>query len=429
MTFLPAPLLPVILASLLLALLVVAWVLWPLRGPGPDRGLEARQLGSRVYRERLQELNADLSTGRVDADTYATLKLELDRALLADSEAGGAEAVPPRRVRGVAIAVAVLVPVLSLAAWLGHFLDPAVAPDLDSQARVAPALDKLLAGEMPDAGDRPHALPEFIRGLQRRVQQDPHNAEAWALLGMGFMQARELDVAMTALARAHELNPEDDQVAMTYVQAAVMRQQGGIDPLARRMLERILQRQPDHQGGLLMLGLASLRGGEAAQARDVLAHLQQLRATLPAAAGDAEADARIAALLAEADHALATAGTVPAAVATAGRYEIEVTVAPALARVIPADATVFIFARAPQGPPMPVAAIRRPAAQFPLLVVMTDADSLQPERLLSAEDKLVLQAKVSRSGDATSADWEAVAVPVQRGGTGPVRLRISEASR
>ncbi|PQA34315.1 hypothetical protein, partial [Amnimonas aquatica] len=127
--------------------------------------------------------------------------------------------------------------------------------------------------------------------------------------------------------------------------------------------------------------------------------------------------------------ALATAGTVPAAVATAGRYEIEVTVAPALARVIPADATVFIFARAPQGPPMPVAAIRRPAAQFPLRVVMTDADSLQPERPLSGEDKLVLQAKVSRSGDATSADWEAVAVPVQRGGTGPVRLRISEASR
>ena len=82
-----AVLLPMLLVALLLTLLVVFALIWPLRGRAVATGQSVRQLSAQVYRERLDELNADLSTGRLDAETYAALKLELDRGVLADTTA------------------------------------------------------------------------------------------------------------------------------------------------------------------------------------------------------------------------------------------------------------------------------------------------------------------------------------------------------
>lgn len=413
-------LLPVLLAGLLLTLLTAFWLLWPLRGRDADSDAPARALGTRVYRERLQEINADLMSSRIDADSYAVLKIELDRTLLADSAIAAETGRAQRPVRGLALAVLVLLPVAAFALYLGLFLNPRVATDLDNQIALAPVIDQVLAGQEPAADSAGHSLQDFMRALQRRVQQDPDNADAWMTLGIGYLQARDMGPAKIALARAAELRPDDIQVVMTYVQATIMGQQGPMDPMARALLGRILKAEPDHQGALLMLGLGSLRADDQATAREVLGHLQALRAA-GAGDGDTAADRQIASLLLEAGD--------PAAVAAAGvAFPIEVTVAPALARKIPAEATLFIFARNPDGPPMPVAVIRRPVGQFPLRVMLTDADSLQPDRLLSQQKALILQARISRSGNATPSpgDWEAVAVPVTPESRTLVRLRISE---
>lgn len=415
-------LLPVLLTCLLLAVLTAFWLLWPLRGKRLDAGQSSRVLTARVYRERLQELNADHMASRIDVDTYAALKLELDRGLLADSEGAAATTTAPARpVRWLALAVMILLPLLSFGLYLGYFLNPGLARDLENQASLNETLDLVLAGQPPAAGSERHSLQDFMRALQRRVQQEPHNAEAWMTLGVGFMQAQDMGPAKVALARAAELRPDDIQIVMTYAQASIMSQQGAMEPAVRALLGRILRDQPNHQGALLMLGVGSLRAGDRATALSVLTQLQALRAAAPGTEpGDSEADQRIAQLLAEAGSEVVAA--------TGMRVEIEVAITPELARVIPPDATLFVFARALQGPPMPVAAIRRPVGQFPLRVTMTDADSLSPERLLSQQQDLVLQARISSTGGATpaSGDWEAVAVPVGKGSQGLVRLRISQ---
>ena len=416
MTLLQHPLLPMALAALLLTLLVTFWLLWPLRGrAAADAGAVA--LRTRVYRERLQELNADLMVGRTDTETYASLKLELDRNLLADQQeaAKAGRALP---LRPLALALLLGLPLLAGGLYATRFLDPAVAPELRNSQALSETVTRVLAGQPPTTEGQRHSLQDFVRALQRRVQAEPDNADAWLTLGLGFLQARDMDPAKVALARAAELRPNDLQVVMTYVQASIMAQAPGpMDPVARGYLGRILHEQPDHQGALLMMALGSLRAGEKAQAREVLTRLQTLRAAKPD--GDSEADARIAQLMAQANDT---------PVAASGGIAVEVSVAPELARAIPADATLFIFARAASGPPMPVAVVRRPASGFPVRVTLGDADSLQPDRLLSQQGDLILQAKVSRSGNATpgAGDWVATAVPVQAGNTGPVRLRISE---
>lgn len=414
---------PMLLAALLLTLLVVFALLWPLRGRQVSAGQTVRQLSAQVYRDRLAELNADLTAGRLDAETYAQLKLELDRGVLADAETEGSVSTGRLvSVKPMALLTLFAVPVITMGLYLGYFLNDQVAPDLKTQALLAPSIDAVLAGKEPEESAKNTSLQDFMRALQRRVQAEPNNADAWMTLGLGFLQAKDYEPAKVALARAAELRPEDIQVVMTYVQATILTQDGAMDPLARGMLGRILREQPDHQGALLMLGMGSLRAGEREQALAVLTELQALRAAEVAANGgdrDSEADQRIAMLIREASQGLQ---------AIVAGIAVEVALDPEAARQLPPEAALFIFARTPVGPPMPVAVVKRPIAQFPLRVTLTDADSLQPTRLLSAQKELVLQAKISMTGDATPAadDWQAVPVPVTEQNTGVVRLRITK---
>ena len=100
----------------------------------------------------------------------------------------------------------------------------------------------------------------------------------------------------------------------------------------------------------------------------------------------------------------------------------------ALAGKVSADDVVFVFARALKGPPMPLAVVRRRAAELPLTVELGDAQSLLPDRLLSSVDEIAVGARISRQGtaDAQAGDLEAVLVPVRQGsGRAQIELRIS----
>ena len=62
--------------------------------------------------------------------------------------------------------------------------------------------------------------------------------------------------------------------------------------------------------------------------------------------------------------------------------------------------TLFVYARAPGGPPAPLAARRAPARALPLTVRLDDSTSMLPDRTLSSATRVRVGARVSRSGDA-----------------------------
>lgn len=70
--------------------------------------------------------------------------------------------------------------------------------------------------------------------------------------------------------------------------------------------------------------------------------------------------------------------------------------------VLPTD-TVFVFARAREGPSMPVAALQRSASELPFDFVLSDSQSLSADVMLSSVDAVTVTARISRSGVATDA--------------------------
>ncbi|HCX33016.1 MAG TPA: c-type cytochrome biogenesis protein CcmI, partial [Rhodocyclaceae bacterium] len=110
------------------------------------------------------------------------------------------------------------------------------------------------------------------------------------------------------------------------------------------------------------------------------------------------------------------------AAAPAGKSGISGTVslAPALAaRAAPED-VVFIFARAAEGPRMPVAILRKQVKDLPLEFRLDDSMAMSPGATLSAAGRLVVGARVSRSGNAIPkpGDLEALSGPVAANASG-----------
>ena len=99
-------------------------------------------------------------------------------------------------------------------------------------------------------------------------------------------------------------------------------------------------------------------------------------------------------------------------------------------RVQPDD-TVFVFARAVEGPRMPAAIVRRQVRDLPFTVTLDDTMSMSPSMKLSQFPQVTLNARVSGTGNAMrqSGDVEGVLTPVAPGTPDAVVLRIDTVIR
>jgi cytochrome c-type biogenesis protein CcmH len=108
---------------------------------------------------------------------------------------------------------------------------------------------------------------------------------------------------------------------------------------------------------------------------------------------------------------------------------VKVMLDPALiAKVAPGD-TVFVYAKAANGPPMPLAIQRLRADQLPATVVLTDGMGMMPSMRLSQFPQVIIGARVSKSGNAIaqSGDLQTLSKPLNVASTAPINLTIDTA--
>lgn len=112
---------------------------------------------------------------------------------------------------------------------------------------------------------------------------------------------------------------------------------------------------------------------------------------------------------------------------SARSVKVTVRLSPALAgKAAPGDA-LYIFARAAQGPKMPLAIVRKQVRELPVTVALDDSMAMVPEMKMSSFPELVIGARISKSGDAITkpGDLEGYSALLKAGTTGPVEVLIA----
>ena len=307
-----------------------------------------------------------------------------------------------REARGVALAIGALVLVST-----GLLYRIVGTPD---------ALD-------PAALRAPETIGEAIAQLERSLARDPGQKEGWMLLGMAYQRQGELAKSRDAYARAARLAPADPDALTEAAQSrALAAPDRRFDAEAVAMLQAALKARPDHQRARWFLGVAQRQAGDNAAAAATWEPL------LGALQGETATSLRNEVNAARAAAGLAALSPPAPAAADAGALQVKVALDPDFAARVRLDgnAQVFVIARQPGGPPMPVAVERHGVADLPFTATLDDADSPMPTLKLSQLREVELVARLSASGNAMKQDGDVESAPVRvvLPAKDPVTLRI-----
>ncbi|RPE81462.1 tetratricopeptide repeat protein [Vulcaniibacterium tengchongense] len=272
----------------------------------------------------------------------------------------------------------------------------------------------------------PETLDEAIAQLEAQLRREPNSIEGWRLLGRAYLAEGRGDAARDVLARALKLAPDDpDLLAEAAEVRALAAPQRRFDEEGVAMLRRALQQQPMHQRARWFLGIAQRQAQQPAEAARTWEPLLGV-VTDPATASSLRQQIDAARRDAGLPPLPASPAAAAAAEAAPALLRVTVELAPELRGRLGADAALFVLARQPGGPPMPVAAKRLPATGFPLTVELGDGDSPMPTLKLSQLRQVQLQARISQAGTAERGrgDLESAPQPAQPGAESAYTLRI-----
>jgi len=368
-------------------------------------------------RNKLRALDEARAAGILDDAEYAAKRAALDAAPLKS------KAVPAARARSTRIATFSIALLLPAAAVL-LYLDVGTPQALDPAALSAPV-------------DHGQNMEQAVAGLAAKLQQNPNDAEGWGLLGRAYEAMQRFAEARDALAHARALAPDDADVTVAYAEAlALATQSRRIEGEPRSLIEGVLKKTPDNQRGLWLLGIGDYQQGKYDAAVATWKHLIEL---LPK---DSEILPSVQEQIARAEAARdgrepPAQGAVPeqqaaasatATAATGAHLQVEVALDAKLADRLAPNDVLFVYAKAANGPPMPLAIQRMPASKLPVSVTLTDAMGMLPNMKLSQFPQVVVGARVSKSGDAIahSGDLQTVSVPLSVSMKTPVKLTIDQ---
>ena len=388
--------------------------------PGRLPPTDARQANLAILRGQLAQLDAEHAAGSLDADQHRSARAEIARRVL--DEESVAEAPRTTGASGkTALWMGLAVPLFALAGY--GFLGNLNA--------LSPQPQPLAAA--PEAEVTPDQVSALVESLAKRMEQRPDDAMGWTLLARAYGALQRFPEASQAYARAIALSPKDAQLLADHADVLAMLQDRSMSGEPARLVEQALQIDPNNLKALALAGSLAFERKDFAlairrwtQARQLapagsefaagldssLAEARSVTSSEGGVASPATAQASTAPL---ASAAPASAAPTPTASAAAtGR----VSLAPSLAaRAAPTD-TVFIFARAADGPRMPLAILKRQVSELPITFTLDDSLAMSPEMKLSKFTSVVVGARISKSGQAmpTAGDLTGQSKPLAVGG-------------
>ncbi|WP_193173833.1 c-type cytochrome biogenesis protein CcmI [Nisaea nitritireducens] len=260
---------------------IVLLLLWPVLSAGTDEenGEGAGEEALAVYRDQLQELERDLDVGRLGAEDFEAAKLEVERRMLAAAaEQEKSAAASPQSVRKRRLAASVLVIFAVPAGALLTYVSvgsPGMR-DLPLTARTDGAGTRTLAGSTGSqatgqerangAQQEQPGVSEMITGLQAKLENNPDDADGWALLGRSYMVTERYRDAVDAYAKAIALTPDNLQLIAARGEALVLAADGVVPPAAVEDFRAVNLKQPLEPRARYYLGLARSQAADAAGA-------------------------------------------------------------------------------------------------------------------------------------------------------------------
>ena len=390
-----------ILAALF-AVAALAFVLPALLSRGRrSQGAAGDATNIAVYRDQWRELDTDLAAGTLVREQHEEARRELEHRMLEDVRAGENTTPAAEPGRGTALAIGIAVPLVAALLYITVGNPGALAP-------------------RPAGGDGQGVTLQQIEGmverLAARMKENPDDVKGWVMLGRSYSVLDRFPEAVAAYENAVKRSPPDAQLLVDYADAVAMAQGRRLEGEPERLIAQALKLDPDNVKARVLAGTAAF---EKKDFKGAIAHWERILRVVPPDSDmvdsirDSIADAqKLAGVSARPDPARKAA---PAPATVSGTVRLAAGIA---AKAAP-DNTVFIFARAVDGPRIPLAVMRKRVRDLPAAFKLDDSMAMTPAAKLSNHAQVVIGARISKSGNPTAqpGDLEGLSAAVSVGQT------------
>jgi cytochrome c-type biogenesis protein CcmH len=405
----------------LLILLALPFVVWPLwRSTQKSNAVLRDAANLEIFRDQIAEMDADLRNGLLTPELYEQGKRELESRLLDEVKEEQGSATGLRNpLKALAIVLAVLLPLASAGLYWKVGNHQALSPEAALAA----------AGGVGDL--RSSAA---IKTLEDKVAQNPNDGESLLLLARAYGELERYGDAAKAYEKLTQYVTDEAWIWADYADVLAMVHGQKLSGPPTKLIEKALSLDPNHPKSLALAGTSAMERGDYQAAINYWSHLlkglqpgsedaqmiesgiQQAREFL------AQSKGRKAPMLEQ--IAPASESGQPVA---AGKERISgtVTLSAALKAKASPDDTVFILARAAQGPKMPLAILRKQVKDLPVQFSLDDSMAMAPQMKLSSFDEVVVVARISKSGNAMSEPGDLQGMSkVLKPGSGGLKITI-----
>jgi cytochrome c-type biogenesis protein CcmH len=369
------------IGATLMAGITLALLLSPFRRRPATADFSRQQLNAAIYRDQFAELERDRSEGALSQADFDQAHSELQRRLLEDSRAelpGTANPTASQTSRAVPLALAIALPVGAVLLYLLLGNPAALNPPPPEQRFTADDIERM------------------VSGLAAKLEKEPENLQGWVMLARSYKAMGRLPDAVRAFEHAIKLVETSAELLVDYADALAA-STGGFTDKVNALIDKALQLDPANAQALWLRGTAAFEN----QRYDVaIADWQRL---LPLLEPDSENARVVAANIAEAQAQGGKAKPAKNSSKSAAQAFVKgrVELARDLADKVSAADTVMVIARPADGTRMPVAVLRVKASQLPLAFTLDDALAMSPDHKLSKFSEVMIEARISRSGQAT----------------------------
>ena len=380
---------------------VIAWVLRPLLARKKAAPPSRAAANVAIYRDQLRELDADLAAGTLAREDYQRARAELEARALRDAgqpDAPPAQPAPQALLsgRGFAWALAGAVPLAAVALYV--LVGNPGGIDREAQLHASRAQVEAMIGR-----------------LAARLRENPDDVNGWKLLGRSYGVMGRYGEAADAYAKAAVRSPRDAQLLADLADVLAMARGQSLQGEPEQLALRALEIEPGNLKALALAGSAAFERKDYAAAAK---HWERMLAYVEPNSEDARsiqqnvAEARSLAGPLAGDSGKPESKKQPAK--PQGGVRGTVSLSPAMKDKVSPEDTVFVFARAVEGPPMPLAVARVRVRDLPYRFALDDSMAMSPALKLSAFPKVVVTARVSKGGSAIAqpGDLQGASAPV-----------------
>ncbi|HIB27815.1 MAG TPA: c-type cytochrome biogenesis protein CcmI [Candidatus Thioglobus sp.] len=346
----------------------LAWTIWFLKKPLADNGVDLRQSNIDIAKQRKLELQRDLDQDLIDREQFELALDEISTTLAVELEQQSIKTSNSENNTLSMLAIVVLLPIFSIGVY-------------QSLSTYAPT-----SIATPIVDSKPLTLEQSVEKLKQHLADEPNDAKVWTMLGLSYFELDKVKESLEAYEKAYQLTPNNSKLLVEYASTLISVNDNQFSDRPVALIKQALEIDANAPDALYLAGMFAISMQDFTLAKGLW---NKALSVLPVGGDDHQA---LLGLLDELRRA--ESGQV------SNTVTVNVLLSDQILATRSAEDYLMIYVKAAKGRPMPIAIQKLKLKDFNGQIVLSDMNSVMPTKLLSEHDKVLVVARLSRTGGA-----------------------------